>query len=154
MSRKLGLRAGAQFKKLVQQQEKENLGSDTHRDVFVMTRTKGESVRAQEAAGERVSNRMRASSEQVRQSVSKHCIGEYAAERLGYCINTILDSLTVSLRVLEVESGNTEQTPKIDDVQISTYRSHVGLFFSQDRADITLDVNELCQRMSDPSQKS
>ena len=58
--------------------------------------------------------------------------------------------------------GNTVQTPRVDDVKdenpekISKYRSHVAkcLFFSQDRADITFAVNELCQRMSDPSQHS
>ena len=32
------------------------------------------------------------------------------------------------------------------------YRSHVCLFLSQDRADRTFAVKELCQRMSDPSQ--
>ena len=59
------------------------------------------------------------------------------------------------------------QTPTVDDVkdedpvwldpeQISKYRSHVArcLFLSQDRADITFDVNVLCQRMSHPSQHS
>ena len=57
------------------------------------------------------------------------------------------------------------QTPTIDDVkvenpvwssseQIRKYRSHVArcLFLSQ--ADRTFAVNELCQRMSDPSQHS
>ena len=34
------------------------------------------------------------------------------------------------------------------------YRSHVCLFLSQDRADRTFAVKELCQRMSDPSQHS
>ena len=44
----------------------------------------------------------------------------------------------------------------IDSEQISRYRLPVGrcLFFSEDRADITLVVNELCQRVSDPSQHS
>ena len=59
------------------------------------------------------------------------------------------------------------QTPIVDDVkdenpvwldseQLRKYRSHVGgcLFLSQDRADTTFAVNELCQRMSDPSQHS
>ena len=66
-----------------------------------------------------------------------------------------------------LENGNTVQTPIVDDVkdenpvrldpeQISKYRSRVAwcLFLSQDRADITFAVNELCQRMSDPSQHS
>ena len=73
----------------------------------------------------------------------------------------------VLVESLGLENGNTVQTPNVDDVkdenpvwldseQISKYRSHVArcLFFSQDRADITFAVNELCQRMSDPSQHS
>ena len=61
----------------------------------------------------------------------------------------------------------TQQTPIVDDVkdenpvqldpeQISKYRSHVArdLFFSQDRADITFAVNELCRKMSHPTQHS
>ena len=68
---------------------------------------------------------------------------------------------------LGLENGNTVQTPISDDVKdenpmwldttnISKYRSHVArcLFFSQDRAGLTFAVNELCQRMSDPSQHS
>ena len=59
------------------------------------------------------------------------------------------------------------QTPIIDDVkdespvwldseQISKYRSHVSrcLFLSQNRADITFAVKELCQKVSDPTQHS
>ena len=44
----------------------------------------------------------------------------------------------------------------LDKEQISKSRSHVArfLFLSQDRADMTFAVNELCQRMSDPSQHS
>ena len=53
-SRKLGLPAGVQFKKLVPQQEK-NFRLDTRRR-FCGDRNEGESVGAQEAAGERVSN--------------------------------------------------------------------------------------------------
>ena len=64
-----------------------------------------------------------------------------------------------------LENGNTVQTPIIDDAtdenpewldseQISKYRSLVArcLFLSQDRADTTFAVDELCQRMSDISQ--
>ena len=63
--------------------------------------------------------------------------------------------------------GNTVQTPLIDDAQdenpvpldpdqISKYRSHVArcLFFSQDRADITFAVNELCRKKTDPTRHS
>ena len=84
----------------------------------------------------------------------------------GYCTNMIPDTLMFSLRVL-LENGNTDQTPIVDDVkgenpvhldpeQISKYKSHVArcLFFSQDRADITFAANELCQKMSDPTQHS
>ena len=55
----------------------------------------------------------------------------------------------VLVESLGLENGNTVQTPIID----RKYRSHVArcLFFSQDRADITFAVNELCQRMSDLS---
>ena len=67
-SRKLGIRAGAQLKKSVLQQEKENLGFDTRRR-RCGGRNEGEPVGAQEATGERVSNQ--ASSGQVRQRVSK-----------------------------------------------------------------------------------
>ena len=78
--------------------------------------------------------------------------------------DTFVDVLIESL---ELEIGNTVQTPIGDDVkdenpvqldpeQISKYRSHVArcLFVSQDRADITFAVNELCQKMSDPTQYS
>ena len=60
---------------------------------------------------------------------------------------------------LGLESANTVQTPIVVDVkdenpvcsdpeQISKCRSHVArcLFLSQDRADTTFAVNELCQR--------
>lgn len=59
------------------------------------------------------------------------------------------------------------QTPMVDDVrdenpvpvnpkQASEYRSCVArsLFLSQDRADMTFAVHELCQKMSDPSVNS
>ena len=44
----------------------------------------------------------------------------------------------------------------LDSEQISKYRDHVARcsFLSQDRADITVAVKEVCQRMSDPSQHS
>ena len=73
----------------------------------------------------------------------------------------------VLVESLGLENGNTVQTPNVDDVkdenpvwldseQIGKHRSHVArcLFFSQDRADITLAGNELCQRMSVSSQHS
>ena len=43
-----------------------------------------------------------------------------------------------------------------DPEQFRKYRSHVTrcLFLSQDRADRTFSVNELCQKMSDPPQHS
>ena len=75
-----------------------------------------------------------------------------------------VDVLVVSLGL---ENGNTVQPPIIDEVkdenlmwldseQISKGRSHVArcFFLSQDRADMTFAVNELCQIMSDPSQHS
>ena len=43
-----------------------------------------------------------------------------------------------------------------DPEHVSKYRSHVVrcLLVSQDRADITFTVNELCRKMSDPTQHS
>ena len=68
---------------------------------------------------------------------------------------------------LEFERGNSVQTSATHDateeepeplnqVQHSQYRSQVEpcLFLSQDRADITFIVNELCQRMSNPTQQA
>ena len=65
------------------------------------------------------------------------------------------------------EKGNAVQTPIVDDVReedpvpldskhVSECRSHVArcFFLSQDRVDITFAVNELCQKMSDPSVNS
>ena len=74
----------------------------------------------------------------------------------------------VLIESLGLENGNTVQTPIVDDAkdenpvllldpeQISKYRSHVArcLFLSQDRTDITFAVNELCRKMSDPTQHS
>ena len=67
---------------------------------------------------------------------------------------------------LGLEHGNSVQTATHDvteeeepeplsQVQHSKYRSQVArcLFFSQDRADISFIVNELCQRMSSPIQQ-
>ena len=67
-----------------------------------------------------------------------------------------------------LEHGNSVQTPATPDateeeeseplsqVEHHKYRSQVArcLFLSQNRADITFIVNELCQRMSGPTQQS
>ena len=69
---------------------------------------------------------------------------------------------------LGLEHGNSVQTPATPDVteeeeseplsqdQHHRYGSQVarGLFLSQDRAEITVIVNELCQKMSSPNQRS
>ena len=49
-----------------------------------------------------------------------------------------------------------EKLEPLDQVQHRKYRSQVArcLFLSQDRADITFIVNELCQTMSNPTQQS
>ena len=66
------------------------------------------------------------------------------------------------------EHGNSVQTPAMHDateeeapgllsqVQHSKYRSQVArcLLPSQDRADLTFIMNELCQRMSSPTQQT
>ena len=74
----------------------------------------------------------------------------------------------VLVKDLGLEHGNSVQTPATPDVteeeeseplsqdQHHRYRSQVArcLSLSQDRADITFIVNELCQKMSSPSQQS
>ena len=74
----------------------------------------------------------------------------------------------VLVKDLGLEHGNSVQTPATPDVreeeeseplsqaQHQQYRSQVArcLFLSQDRADITFIVNELCQKMSSPNQQS
>ena len=97
--RKLGLRAGAQFKKLVPQQEKENFGFDSRSSWRGCTQSK------------------RASSGQVRQRVSKAlnrrlCWGE--TRILYYHDPRHVDVLVESLGL---ENGNTVQTQTIDDVK-------------------------------------
>ena len=76
--------------------------------------------------------------------------------------------IDVLVKDLGLENGNSVQTPATSDVteeeksqplsqvQHRKYRSQVArcLFLSQDRADITFIVNELCQRMSNPTQQS
>ena len=73
----------------------------------------------------------------------------------------------VLVKDLGLENGNSVQTPAtpevteeekpepLSQVQHHKYRSQVArcLFLSQDRADITFIVNELCQRMSNPTQQ-
>ena len=76
--------------------------------------------------------------------------------------------IDVLVRELGLENGNTVQTPAppspaeeeesepLSQNQHHKYRSQVArcLFLSQDRADITFIVDELCQTMSDPTQQS
>ena len=77
------------------------------------------------------------------------------------------DPRYVDMFVKEICFGkeNTAQTPAADDTsndnsepleQEQISRSHVPrcLFLSRDRADITYTVNELCQRMTNPTQRS
>ena len=74
----------------------------------------------------------------------------------------------VLVKDLRLGNGNSVQTPAThhateeeepepwSQVQHSKYRSQVArcLLLSQDRANITFIVNELCQRMSSPTQQS
>ena len=76
--------------------------------------------------------------------------------------------VNVLVKDLGLEHGNSVQTPAAPDAmeeeesellsqdQHHRYRSLVArcLFLSQDRADITFIVNELCQKMSNPNQQS
>ena len=120
-------------------------------------RIEGESVGAQEAAGERVSNQ------------SEHHRGRFGKEHQGIEPQNMLgrDTRHVDFLIdsLGLENRNTVQSRKVDDVndenpaqldpeQIGWNGSHVlrCLFFSQDRADMTFAVNQLCQKMSDPTQ--
>ena len=73
--------------------------------------------------------------------------------------------IDVLVRELGLENGNTVQTPAatstaeeeesepLSQTQYHKYRSQVArcLFLSQDRADITFIVDELCQTMSNPT---
>ena len=75
--------------------------------------------------------------------------------------------IDVLVKDLGLENGNSVQTPATSDVTVEEkpeplnqvqhrkYRSQVArcLFLSQDRADITFIVNELCQTMSNPTQQ-
>ena len=84
----------------------------------------------------------------------------------GYCTNTTLDMLTPRREsgawrwehsTNPIVDGVKDENPvQFDPEQVSKHRSHVAscLFFSQDRADNTFAVNELCQKMSDPTQHS
>ena len=71
--------------------------------------------------------------------------------------------VAVFVKEISLQTANTVQTLEADDTssdiseplkqeQFSKYRSHVArcLFLSQDRADRTCSVNEVCQRMSSP----
>ena len=147
-SRRLRLRGGAQFKKPVAQQEKENLGIDTRRRLCG-DRIEGESVGGQEAPGECVPTA----------KIIKALDRKIRWGEAGTLCQHDPRHVDVLVGSLELENGNTMQTPIVDDVkdenpvlldieQISKYRSHVArcLFPSQDIA----AVNECRQRMSDP----
>ena len=73
--------------------------------------------------------------------------------------------IDVLVKHLGLEKVQTPATPEVTEeekpeplsqVQHHKYRSQVArcLFLSQDRADTTFIVNELCQRMSNPTQQS
>ena len=82
-------------------------------------------------------------------------------ERQGYCFNTrYVDVLVESLGL---KNGNTVQTPTVDEVKdenpvrlTQNKPKYVArrLFLSQNKADITSAVNELCQKMPHPSHHS
>ena len=141
---KLGLRAGAQLKKLVPQQEKENLEFDTRRRLRGV-RIKGESVGTQET---------------VKARFGKEHQGAEPEKMLG-------ETWTFYQHDPGLENGNTVQTPMFDDVKdenpvqwTQNKSANTDLTWpgacssSQDKADITFAVNELCQKMSDPTQRS
>ena len=161
VARKLGLRAGAQFKKLVcPQQQKENLGFDTRRR---LCGNRSELKKQLESVYPSKASIIEASSPKSIKALNQ--IIRWRERETGMLHQHDLRHVDVVLESLGLENGNTVQPPTVDDVkdenpvqldpeQISKYRSHVArcLFFSQHRADMTFAVNELCQRMSDPSQ--
>ena len=61
-----------------------------------------------------------------------------------------------SVQTLATHDVTEEEVEPLDQMQSSKYRAQVArcLFFSQDRADITFILNELCQIMSDPTHQS
>ena len=79
-----------------------------------------------------------------------------------------LRHIDVLVKELGLENGNSVQTPAapnvteeeksepLSQIQHHKYRSQVArcLFLSQDRADMTFIVGELCQTMSNPTQQS
>ena len=96
-SGKLGLRAGAQFKKLVPQQEKKNLRFySTHGDDSVVTGTKGSLLELKMQLESVDSIKSGAGLDKEYQGAESE---KEVGERYGYCINTITDTLTFSSRV-------------------------------------------------------
>ena len=77
------------------------------------------------------------------------------------CLSARSQTCRVFVEDLGLEHGNSVQTPAtldaepLDQVQHGKYRWQVArcLFLSQDRADMTFIVNELSQRMSNPTQQ-
>ena len=61
-----------------------------------------------------------------------------------------------SVRTPAMHDVTDEEPEPLDQVQHSKHKSQVArcLFLSQDREDITFIVSELCQKMSNPTQKS
>ena len=111
-SRKLGLRAGAQFKTPIPQQEREDVGFDTRRRLCG-DRNEGESVGAQEAAGERVPNQ----SEHHRGRSGNALNRRVRWGETGIVYQHDPRHVDVHVESLRLGNGNTVQTRIVDDVQ-------------------------------------
>ena len=135
-----------------------------HGDDFTVAGSKESLLELRKQLEERVSNQSehhRAGSAKSIKALSRRiCWGETGIlyQHDPRHVDFLIDSLGL-------ENRNTVQTRKVDDVndenpaqldpeQIGWNGSHVArcLFFSQDRADMTFAVNQLCQKMSDPTQ--
>ena len=115
-SDKLGMRDGAHIKKPAPVQDKGNLGFDTQRR-FCGDRFEGESVGAQEAAGELVPNL----SEHHQGRFGKEYQGPESESTLGRGRDIVYQHdpphVDILVEKLGLENGNTVQTPVVDDVQ-------------------------------------
>ena len=140
----LGIRAGAQVKKSVSQEEEKKTSGLTRGDDFVVTGSMGSLLELKHLESVypiKASIIGAGSVKSIKPLNRRICWRE-----TGYCTNTTPRHVDVLIESLGPENGTR--------VQISKYRSHVArcLFLSQDRAHKTFTVNELCQKMSDPTQ--
>ena len=165
MCRKLGLRAGAQPKKLVPQQDRETSGL-THGDHFVVTETKASLLELEKQLESAIPIKVSI----VGAGSAKDHQGAGSENTLGRDRDIVSTrSLTRGRSRRESGAREWEHSPNSNNCRCERRESSVVrltanqqlqiscarcLFFSQDSADTTFVVNELCQRMSNPTQQS